>query len=209
MRTSIAPLVWTSIALFWATVAGGVPPADPVDFNREIRPLLGRYCLSCHGRNEASRQGGLRLDDRESATGETDSGAAAIVPGEPDASELIARITADDDDSRMPPSEAGPRLADAQIATLRRWIEQGAPYAEHWSFTKPTLWPEPVVQNAAWPRQSDRPVHPAHARDTRSATQSAGRSICDRPPSESGSAWSTADAGGSGRVCRGSASRRV
>ncbi|MHB0957614.1 MAG: DUF1553 domain-containing protein [Pirellulaceae bacterium] len=152
MRTAFVLFAWTVLALARPTRVLGLEVSEPLDFNRDIRPILGRYCLSCHGRDEENRQAGLRLDDRESATAEADSGEVAIVPGEPGSSELIARVAAEDEDTRMPPVDAGPRLDDAQITILRRWIEQGAPYAEHWSFTAPIRPPLPEVQDAAWPR---------------------------------------------------------
>ncbi len=129
----------------------GETAAPPVDFNRDIRPLLAQRCLACHGRDESTRQGGFRLDDRQSATGEADSGAVVIVPGKPDESELIARVSSDDEDLRMPPADTGVQLTEDQIALLRRWIEQDALYARHWSFTKPQRPVLPAVQNQAWP----------------------------------------------------------
>ena len=105
MRTWFASIVWTAAVLFGSARTGVSQTADPVDFNRDVRPLLSRRCIACHGRDEASRQGGLRLDDRESATAAADSGEVPIVPGSPDASELLVRITSDDDDLRMPPAD--------------------------------------------------------------------------------------------------------
>ena len=124
---------------------------ETVDFNRDIRPILNRHCLSCHGADEAHRESGLRLDEARSAMAPADSGLAAIVPGQPDESELIARVDTDDDAIRMPPVDVGDRLSDEQIAMLRRWIEQGAAYAGHWAFTPPIRPEIPPVQDASWP----------------------------------------------------------
>ncbi len=130
---------------------GRLAAEEGVDFNRDIRPILSNNCFACHGPDEATIEAGLRLDNRDQATAELPSGSVAIVPGKPDASELLARVTADDD-LRMPPAEFGKRLSAAEIATLRKWIAQGAPYAVHWSYarpTRPTVPPVPASY-AAW-----------------------------------------------------------
>jgi hypothetical protein len=121
-----------------------------VDFNRDIRPILSKNCFVCHGPDAEQRQGGLRLDQREAAVQRLDTGNTALVPGEPSVSELHRRITAKDDDLRMPPPGSGRELSGEQIERLRLWIEQGAPYAEHWSFVKPTRPPRPKTSNPAW-----------------------------------------------------------
>lgn len=104
--------------------------ADEIRFSTQIRPILAEYCLHCHGHDEQQLQGDLRLDTREGAIRH------AIQPGAPDQSELIARVASDDDSLRMPPAETGKRLSAEQIAVLRQWIVQGAPYEEHWSFRR-------------------------------------------------------------------------
>jgi hypothetical protein len=129
----------------------GAEQAAPVDFNRDIRPLLSRHCLGCHGLDEESRQGGLRLDERDAATGLADSGEAAIVPGDPAASQLMVRVASAEDEERMPPAESGPPLSADEQELLRRWIAQGAPYAVHWSFVAPQRPRVPEVQQTAWP----------------------------------------------------------
>lgn len=123
-----------------------------VDFSRDVRPLLSQYCFACHGPDEASREAGLRLDRADAALGELPSGATAVVPGKPDASELIARITSSDADLRMPPASSGHTLSAEQIETLRRWVASGAKFDDHWSF-RPIVRPQPpVVQNGDWVR---------------------------------------------------------
>ena len=114
----------------------------PIDYQRDIRPILARHCFRCHGRSESEREGGLRLDERSSALAPADSGEPAIVPGKPDESTLLARVTAEDEE-RMPPPDEGKALAPAEIERLRRWIDQGAPYARHWSFVPPKRRPLP------------------------------------------------------------------
>ena len=92
-----------------------VEPAGKVDYNRDVRPILARNCFACHGQDEAKRAKGLRLDRRDSAVKPLKNGDTAIVPGDPDSSELIARITEEDDTMRMPPAKAGNRLTPAEV----------------------------------------------------------------------------------------------
>jgi mono/diheme cytochrome c family protein len=134
------------IATFQLAAGTHTSAADKVDFNREILPILSTTCFRCHGPDQNTRKAELRLDDRENAVGKK----KAIAPGKPDESDLIARITSEDDDERMPPPKAGPKLSADQIATLRKWIEQGAGYAEHWAFIPPERPTVPAVQNQAW-----------------------------------------------------------
>jgi hypothetical protein len=126
--------------------------AKPVDFSRDVRPILSRNCFPCHGADEAKRAKALRLDLRETAIKPLKSGETAIVPGDVDSSELIARITEEDDTLRMPPRKAGNRLSPAEVDILTRWVEKGAKYAEHWALVAPKAQPLPKVANAAWPR---------------------------------------------------------
>ena len=91
----------------------------PVDFNRDIRPILGDNCLHCHGPDAAQRQGDLRLDERTSAM-------TVLKAGDAGESELYRRITSADPQLRMPPPESGRVLSATQQETIRRWISQGA-----------------------------------------------------------------------------------
>jgi mono/diheme cytochrome c family protein len=122
-----------------------------VDYNRDIRPILSKNCFACHGQDDGHRAAKLRLDRRDTALLPRKRG-AAIVPGVPEKSLLLSRVSATDDDERMPPMQTGNALTKTQIATLKRWIAQGAPYAEHWAFLKPKRWPLPAVRDGAWPR---------------------------------------------------------
>ncbi|GJM23173.1 MAG: hypothetical protein DHS20C15_30880 [Planctomycetota bacterium] len=123
-------------------------------FSRDIRPLLSDRCFQCHGGDPSSRQAGLRLDLRESATTERD-GAAAIVPGALEASELWRRVNSSDPELVMPPPSAKKRaLSAADRAALARWIEQGAHYESHWSFEAPVAAPTPHVEHESWPRDT-------------------------------------------------------
>ena len=107
--------------------------AGPLDFNRDIRPILSENCFYCHGQDAAKRQADLRLDVREAALE-----ARAIVPGEPGASTLLERIHSTDPDVRMPPPTSNRVLSDEQRALLDRWIREGAEYRPHWAFIAPT-----------------------------------------------------------------------
>ena len=121
---------------------------QPVDFNREIRPILAKKCFACHGPDEEHRQAGLRLDLQDGATKELESGTAAIVAGQSGKSELIRRIGSADETERMPPAETGITLTAYQIDLLRRWIDQGASFAPHWSFVKPVRPAVPALDAA-------------------------------------------------------------
>ncbi len=145
-----------SLSLAVATVLLGLAPAvaEPVDFNRDIKPILSNRCYFCHGPDPEERQGGidgLRLDTREGAL-EDLGGHAAIVPGDAAASMLIERITSAEEGVIMPPLDSGHKLTPGEIKLLRQWIEQGAPYAEHWSYVPPVRPELPHVKRADWPR---------------------------------------------------------
>lgn len=124
-------------------------PRTPIDFNRGIRPILSNRCLACHGPDSSQREAGLRLDDEAIATKSMESGKIAVVPGQPDASELLRRITSSDPDIRMPPPEFGAPLTAAEQALLTDWIRQGAPFAKHWSYVPPVRPEVPAVTGAA------------------------------------------------------------
>ena len=123
----------------------------PLDFNRDVRPILSNHCWNCHGPAEESREADLRLDLRESAIAGHPDKRRVIVPGDPAASELVARIDATDD-TQMPPKEFEKPLTPEQREILKRWIAEGAPYAAHWAFTPPERPPLPKVAQSDWPR---------------------------------------------------------
>ncbi len=132
----------------WAADGGG----RAVDFQREIRTILSQNCFLCHGPDENDRKAGLRLDIRDEALKPAKSGVRAIVPNQPDESELLKRITHSDPDELMPPAKSGKRLSKADIDTFRRWISEGAPYATHWSYVKPVRPSLPAVKHSEWIR---------------------------------------------------------
>ncbi|MFO0426959.1 MAG: PSD1 and planctomycete cytochrome C domain-containing protein [Planctomyces sp.] len=114
---------------------------EKVDFSRQIRPILSDHCYSCHGVDPGSRKADLRLDQREDAVASRD-GIPAIVPGKPNESLIWQRIVSTDPELVMPPHEGGRPLNDQQKQLLKRWIEEGAEYQQHWAFsplTKPAI----------------------------------------------------------------------
>lgn len=136
---------------FWLSAGTIGGQAAEIDFNRDIRAILSNRCLTCHGPDEAERKADLRLDKAAGSRADL-GGYAAIVPGDPEASELLIRILTDDEDDRMPPSETGAALTPEEITLLRKWIEEGADYARHWAYNKPERPALPGVTAAEWVR---------------------------------------------------------
>ena len=126
--------------------------ADEINYNRDVRPILSDTCYKCHGPDAAERKAGLRLDSHAGAVATLESGSIAIVPGQIDDSQLLARIRSPDHDLIMPPVASGKKLTPAQIETLTKWIEQGAEYEGHWSFIRPQQAALPAVSDEAWSR---------------------------------------------------------
>src|SRR5206468_8448980 len=110
--------------------ASAIP--DKIEFNRDVRPILSDNCFYCHGPDKNHRKGKMRLDVREEALKKE-----AFVPGKPEESELVKRIFTDDKDDHMPPFDSAKKLTDAQKATLKEWIAQGAKYEKHWAYIAP------------------------------------------------------------------------
>jgi hypothetical protein len=144
-RVGLLSLWFSGGPVIWAQ---GVR-AQEVDFQRDVQPILAEHCAACHGPDAETRHAGLRLDSREIALVGGDSDLAAIVPHKPDASELIRRVTTTDAEQLMPPPAHNKPLTEAQIATLRQWIDQGAEYSAHWAFVPPEK--APLPEGAAHP----------------------------------------------------------
>jgi hypothetical protein len=123
----------------------------PVDFSRDIRPILSDHCFQCHGPDESKREGGLRLDSLEELKADR-GGYAVVVPGDPESSVLLARITHADPSERMPPVGSERDLAKQQIKLLQDWVRQGADWQQHWSFIPPVRPDRPAVKMTDWPR---------------------------------------------------------
>ena len=128
--------------------------AEPLRYNRDIRPILSDACFACHGPDTANQKGGLRLDVREFALKPAKSGDQAIVPGDAAKSPLISRIESGDKDEVMPPPKAHKTVTPEQRAKLRQWINEGATYEKHWAFITPALPTPPPTRRADWPRHA-------------------------------------------------------
>src|SRR5215471_10852911 len=122
---------------------------NSVDFSRDIRPILNQNCSSCHG--GVRQKSGVSFSFREEALGNGKSGRPTVVPGDPDASELIKRVTSQDPETRMP-FHAAPLSAE-QILLLRRWIKEGAKWSDYWAFVPPRPQALPAVKNEKWIRR--------------------------------------------------------
>lgn len=150
--SAIKPFRCVAFALLTAAV-GSQPlwAAAPVEYNRDIRPILSENCFACHGADPASRKAKLRLDSYADATANGESGSPAIVPGKPQQSEAIRRLF-DDGDDLMPPEKSHKVLTVAQKNLLKRWVAQGAKYQPHWALIAPERPALPKVKNTRWAR---------------------------------------------------------
>jgi hypothetical protein len=142
-------LMSAGIALNWQSLGSLGATAPLVDFNRDIRPILNQNCISCHG--GVKKQAGVSFVYREEALGKGKSGRPTVIPGSPNASELIARVTSRDPEVRMP--YHAPPLQPKQVALLKEWIREGAPWEEYWSFVAPKPQALPAVKNTTWSKQ--------------------------------------------------------
>ena len=127
---------------------------DEISFNFHVKPIISDKCFACHGPDANKRKAGLRLDDEAGAKSELveNPGKYAIIPSEPDQSELIARIFSDDENVMMPPPDSHLQLSDLEKAILKKWIDQGAAYELHWSFVPPEKSALPIVKDKDWPQ---------------------------------------------------------
>jgi len=188
-RPLAAPLAAVCVLFGAATAAR----AEPVDFSRDIQPVLAKRCFACHGPD--TQEAGLRLDSAAGATAALADGARAIEPGKAAESAIIARITATDPDVRMPPE--GPRLTAAQVAAVTRWIDDGAVWQEHWAFRPlvrpavPAVAAAPPAAGAAHPidafiraELARRGLSEPVAADRRSLLRRATYGVTGLPPTE-------------------------
>jgi hypothetical protein len=125
---------------------------DEVDYSRDVRPLLSRHCYVCHGPDPGTREAGLRLDRADGAFAVLDSGLIPIVPGAPDKSELMRRLTTQEIEERMPPVKSGHTLTEKELGTFQRWIASGAQWDNHWSFRAIEKSVPPEVTHVEWIR---------------------------------------------------------
>ena len=135
-----------AVGLLLPQWAAAQSPAEPIDFGRQIQPILAKRCYACHGPDKA--EGGLRLNNKDAAFAKLESGEYAITAKDAAKSELLKRVTSREEGVQMPPE--GAPLTDSQIELLRRWIEQGAEWKEHWAFVAPQPQQPPTVKDAKW-----------------------------------------------------------
>jgi hypothetical protein len=138
--------VWTGLTI----QAGFAEPPRPIEFNRDIRPILSENCFACHGRDAGHRKADLRLDVRDSAVE-----AGAIVPGDAEGSTLVERIFSAEPTEQMPPPKSHRVLTAEQKGMLRRWIAEGAKYQAHWAFVAPVRPAPPEVARGGGERVSN------------------------------------------------------
>lgn len=122
-------------SLLWSLAGAAAIPglqAEPLSFNRDIRPILSENCFACHGPDEATREAKLRLDVREAAIDKD-----AFVPGDAEDSELIYLINTEDEDDLMPPPKSHLKLSSKEKEMLAQWINEGAVYEPHWAYIAP------------------------------------------------------------------------
>ena len=129
-----------------------VVPAGKISFNKDIRPILADRCFSCHGPDSAARKADLRLDLEEEAKAALREGVTPIVPGDPDASAIIRRLTHEDPEELMPPPDSKLTVTSGEIELIRRWISQGAKWERHWAFLPPRSNPPASGRDHPWPR---------------------------------------------------------
>ncbi len=146
-----------SSSLFTLASSSAAVAEKPVDFNRDIRPILSENCFYCHGSDGDQRQADLRVDTFEGATGDL-GGYAALVPGDAENSEMFVRLTSHDEDTRMPPADSNRSVSAKEIDLIRRWINEGGEYATHWAF-------QPVAKEIPVPDIGDthQPSNPIDA----------------------------------------------
>lgn len=142
--------VWASLLVSWLGSSMASRSAS-VSYSREVKPILSEHCYACHGPDEKTRKAGLRLDREDEARQALKSGHRAVVGGDVAASALVARVLESDPDEIMPPPDMKKPLTPAKIATLRRWIEEGAKFEGHWAYLTPKRPELPAVREAGWP----------------------------------------------------------
>jgi hypothetical protein len=133
---------------FFPTASSADNSKSQIDFDREVRPILSDNCFACHGPDENQRKAKLRFDTKDGAFAKP----GVITPGDASKSKLYQRVSSKDQDMVMPPPASEHKLTEKQIETIRRWIDEGARWDEHWAFIPPKRPEIPKVANAAWVR---------------------------------------------------------
>ena len=176
-----------------ALVAAAGSLAGAVDFHSDVRPIFSDRCYTCHGPDAATRMSTLRLDTEEGAFAALPGGGFAVVPGKPGESELIRRVESADPARRMPPEAFGhPPLAPEEVATLRSWVEEGAPWSRHWAFEAPrsprdageasSAWARNPVDRFVLARLREAGLEPSGAADRRTLLRRASLDLTGLPP---------------------------
>jgi mono/diheme cytochrome c family protein len=165
--------------------------APAVEFNRDIRPILADACFHCHGPDPGSRKASLRLDTEAGFFAKREDG-PTIVKGKPDSSPLFQRIISKDEDEVMPPPDNHRQLKPTEVAMIKTWIEEGAPWQPHWSLVAPVKPKLPDVKNPQWVRNEiDRftlatlektGLQPAPAADARTLIRRVALDVTGLPP---------------------------
>ena len=119
-----------------------------VDFSRDIQPIFAEHCTNCHGPDK--QKGGLNLTKQGSVLSKLKSGKHAVIAGKPNHSELVRRLITRDEDDLMPPPDKGEKLSDSKIATIQKWITEGAEWNIHWAYRPPGKTPLPDVVKSDW-----------------------------------------------------------
>src|SRR4051812_17217405 len=144
----LAAIVSVAMAVCFCGASSSAAEKNPgkIDFNRDIRPIFSDNCYACHGPDKNKRKADLRLDTRGGLFDKLDD-TFPVVPGKLDESTLYQRITADDPDVRMPDPKSNKMLKPREIALIKKWIEQGAPWKGHWAYIKPARPPVPNLKS--------------------------------------------------------------
>jgi hypothetical protein len=189
--SSTARLLAGALFLLVASGTAFAAAPGPVDFDRDVKPILSENCFACHGFDPGKRMAGLRLDVPEGPFKRLPSGKTPLVPGNPAASSVMERVTAQNA-LKMPPESTGKKLTTAQIATLRAWIQQGARWAKHWAFVPPKRPALPSVSNPRWPvnpidtfilaRLEQEGLRPSPAADRRTLIRRVTLDLSGLPP---------------------------
>ncbi|MBL9180042.1 MAG: DUF1553 domain-containing protein [Verrucomicrobiaceae bacterium] len=140
----------TRLTFLALLVASTCAAAQPVEFNKDIRPILAEACFQCHGPDPGTRKAGLRLDTEAGFFTAKKGEEPTVIKGKPEASSLFQRLLSTDEDEVMPPPDSHKEIKPAQVAMIKAWIAQGAPWQPHWALIPPQKPALPAVKDASW-----------------------------------------------------------
>lgn len=138
------------LTLLLTLLASSAMAAQPIGFNKDIRPILADACFHCHGPDPGTRKAGLRLDTEAGFFTAKEGEQPTVIKNKPEISSLFQRLITKDEDDLMPPPESHKTLKPEQIALIKEWIAQGAPWQPHWSLIAPKKAALPAVKDSAW-----------------------------------------------------------